>query len=165
MMKLVNGVEQRLTLGCYVDDLFTLYTHDGPHSLYAKFVGALTRHWNVEDEGPVSDLLNVDISVDDIHVMLKQERYIAHLVATYLPDGVPLSLQKSRSRTIDAGLFASCQSLVGALFYCSTQTRPDVAFAVGMLRRAMSCPTDKLLAAAQRVLMYLTVAISNDKSN
>eukprot|EP00965_Chrysotila_dentata_P089162 2944299-Pleurochrysis_carterae.AAC.1 len=46
-------------------------------------------------------------------------------------------------------------SLVGALLYCSTQTRPDVAYAVGMLCRAMSCPTALLLTSARRVLMYL----------
>eukprot|EP00965_Chrysotila_dentata_P023735 786529-Pleurochrysis_carterae.AAC.1 len=46
-------------------------------------------------------------------------------------------------------------SLVGALLYCSTQTRPDVAYSVGMLCRAMSCPTSALLDAARRVLMYL----------
>eukprot|EP00965_Chrysotila_dentata_P253929 6211516-Pleurochrysis_carterae.AAC.1 len=63
----VDGVEQRLTIGCYVDDLFTLYTHDGPRSLYEDFVAALTSCWNVEDEGPVSDLLNVDISTSDTH--------------------------------------------------------------------------------------------------
>ena len=47
------------------------------------------------------------------------------------------------------------QSLVGALLYCATNTRPDIAFAVGMLCRAMSCPTPCLLEAAERVLAYL----------
>ena len=36
------------------------------------------------------------------------------------------------------------QSLVGALLYCSVNTRPDVAFSVGYLCRAMSKPTDDL---------------------
>eukprot|EP00965_Chrysotila_dentata_P123009 4065630-Pleurochrysis_carterae.AAC.1 len=65
MTKTINNVEQRLTLGCYVDDLFTLYSHDEAGSLYDEFVQALTLRWNVEDEGPVSDLLNVDISADE----------------------------------------------------------------------------------------------------
>eukprot|EP00965_Chrysotila_dentata_P142068 4695990-Pleurochrysis_carterae.AAC.1 len=51
----VDGVTQRVILGCYVDDLFTLYTHDGEGSLYARFIHDLSHHWNVEDEGPVSD--------------------------------------------------------------------------------------------------------------
>eukprot|EP00965_Chrysotila_dentata_P031813 1060902-Pleurochrysis_carterae.AAC.1 len=56
------------------------------------------------------------------------------------------------ARNVAPDLLSSYQSLVGALLYCSTQTRPDVAFAVGMLCRAMSCPTPELLEAARRVL-------------
>eukprot|EP00965_Chrysotila_dentata_P000884 28087-Pleurochrysis_carterae.AAC.1 len=145
---MVGKVEQRLTLGCYVDDLFTLYSHDGEGSLYNDFVQALTLRRNVEDEGPVSDLLNVDMSVNKSCVVLKQEKCISQLVATYLPDGVPLAFSKSRtpaseslpqmvedalaskhSRTIPPDVLSSYQSLVGALLYCSTLTRPDVAFA------------------------------------
>ena len=37
-------------------------THRDEHSLYHKFVKDLELRWNVEDEGPVSDLLNVEIS-------------------------------------------------------------------------------------------------------
>eukprot|EP00965_Chrysotila_dentata_P087423 2886402-Pleurochrysis_carterae.AAC.1 len=49
----------------WVDDLFTLYSHDGPNSLYERFTSDLASRWNVEDEGPISDLLNVDISAAD----------------------------------------------------------------------------------------------------
>eukprot|EP00965_Chrysotila_dentata_P226359 6195363-Pleurochrysis_carterae.AAC.2 len=166
----------RLTLGRYVNNLFTQYSHDGPDSLYAQFVDALTTRWNVEDEGPVSDLLNVDIVVDEESVILKQKKYIAHLVKFFLPDGVPLSFHATRApasedlpklvenalrtkpeRTVDQKLMVSYLSLVGALLYCSTQTKTDVAYAVGILCRAMSCQTSELIAAAHRVLiMYLS---------
>eukprot|EP00965_Chrysotila_dentata_P178508 5895345-Pleurochrysis_carterae.AAC.1 len=60
--------EERLIVGCYVDDLFVLMHHDdAPGSLYAAFTDALATRWNVEDEGPVSDLLNVEIRRHDRH--------------------------------------------------------------------------------------------------
>ena len=44
---------------------------------------------------------------------------------------------------------------MGALLYCATQTRPDVAYAVGMLCRAMFRPTEALYLDAVCVLCYL----------
>eukprot|EP00965_Chrysotila_dentata_P073636 2432523-Pleurochrysis_carterae.AAC.1 len=62
------------------------------------------------------------------------------------------ALTSKPARNVAPDLLSSYQSFVGALLYCSTQTRPDVAFAVGMLCRAVSCPTPELLEAARRVL-------------
>ena len=45
--------------------------------------------------------------------------------------------------------------VVGAILYCSVCTRPDIAYATGMLCRAMTKPTPELFAAAERVLLYL----------
>ena len=54
--------------------------------------------------------------------------------------------------------------IVGALLYVATTTRPDIAFAVGMLTRTFACPTEGLLHEAERVLVYLyhtrTIAIT-----
>eukprot|EP00965_Chrysotila_dentata_P002777 90278-Pleurochrysis_carterae.AAC.1 len=50
--KPIDGVTQSFILGCYVDDLFILYSDDGPGSLYSSFTTALSSRWNVEDEGP-----------------------------------------------------------------------------------------------------------------
>jgi len=46
-------------------------------------------------------------------------------------------------------------SLVGALLYLATCTRPDIAFAVGDLSRFSAVPTVPLWMAAKRVLLYL----------
>eukprot|EP00965_Chrysotila_dentata_P070400 2326567-Pleurochrysis_carterae.AAC.1 len=43
----------------------------------------------------VTNLLNVDITTGATSVHLKPEK--AHLVSTYLPEGVPLSFRKSRT--------------------------------------------------------------------
>ena len=55
----------------------------------------------------------------------------------------------------DPKVLQQYQSIVGAINYCATHTRCDVALATGLLSRAMHCPTPELLLAAQRVLGYL----------
>ena len=54
---------------------------------------------------------------------------------------------------VDPVLLKKYQSVVGALLYCSTQTRPDIAFSIGYLCRAMAKPTDACYQDALRVLM------------
>jgi len=44
---------------------------------------------------------------------------------------------------------------VGSLLYLYTATRPDIAFAVGVLSRLMSCPEKDHIRAAKGVLRYL----------
>eukprot|EP00965_Chrysotila_dentata_P020145 666858-Pleurochrysis_carterae.AAC.1 len=84
MQREIGNETHRLIIGCYVDDLFTLYSHDGERSLYDTVTVALARRWQVEDEGPVFDLLNVDITVNDGCVELIQGKYIDSLVQTYI---------------------------------------------------------------------------------
>eukprot|EP00965_Chrysotila_dentata_P073677 2434000-Pleurochrysis_carterae.AAC.1 len=79
--------DEQLILGCYVDDLFVLHRDSSAGSLYASFTDALSTRWNVEDEGPVSDLLNVEIHRAAHHVTFSQASYIQHMVETFLPGG------------------------------------------------------------------------------
>ena len=44
---------------------------------------------------------------------------------------------------------------MGSLLYLSTQTRPDISFATGVLARYMHAPTTALLNKAKNVLRYL----------
>ena len=162
---------ERLTVGVYVDDLAVIYDYDDSHSLYAEFVAALGK-WNVEDEGELADLLGVDFTRDGGVVKLSQTKYIHKLFTTYLPEGKPAGVDCSTPcgadleqlvlnamlldrAAVDPALLKQYQSIVGALLYCATNTRPDVAFSIGMLCRAMARPTPALLAAAHRVLCYL----------
>ena len=163
--------DETLLVGVYVDDLCVVNTYTDKYSLYQSFVTAL-KEWNVEDEGALTDLLGIDFDFSDNCVTLRQSKYIQKLVHTYLPDGVPNRVQKSSrpcneslpqlvadalcdSEPSDPELLKRYQSLVGALLYCATNTRPDIAYAVGMLCRAMGKPTPDLLLAAERVLSYL----------
>ena len=167
-----NGPRQeKLVIGCYVDDLATVYTYDDEHSLYTRFVTALTTDWAVEDEGELTDLLGVDFTFEGGTVQLKQTRYIERLEKEFLPDGIPSTVQSNRppctpalpqlvadalsqAEAPDVSFVREYQRLVGALLYAVTNTRPDGAYAVGMLCRAMAKPTPELRDAALDVLRY-----------
>jgi hypothetical protein len=164
---------ERLIVGCYVDDLFVLSSHDDEHSVYSAFTRDLSLRWDVEDEGEVSDLLSIEIEPSDGHVMLHQRKYVDKLMKTYAPDGPPKSHSRRlppcdsslvqhqsdsmllNAEDIDPVLVRKYQSLCGALLYCAVNTRPDVAYAVGMLCRSMARPTPELHEDALRVLYYL----------
>lgn len=164
--------EEKLIVGVYVDDLFVLSSCEDEHSLYHSFVERLQSSWEVEDEGPVSDLLNVEITKGDGTVTLRQTAYIDKLIETYCPNGVPTRVQSTSTPCDDSvrehlltalgytdapdpTVLRQYQSLVGALLYCATNTRPDIAYAVGLLCRAMAKPTQELLDDARHVLYYL----------
>ena len=159
-------------IGCYVDDLFIIYNSDDEHSLYKQFTIDLSRRWDVDDEGEVSDLLNVEISRSDKGVTLRQTAYIEKLASTWLPEGVPSTFQYNsaphtediQAKVLDAlsttdppnpDLLRKYQSLVGSLLYAATNTRPDIAYAVSMLCRAMARPTPDLLDLGLRIVCYL----------
>jgi hypothetical protein len=154
-----------------VDDLACVYLQDDEHSLYHAFAAKL-REWDVEDEGELSDLLGVDFSISNGVVSLTQTQYIQRMMDRFMPEGASPRSQSnqlphspdlpqhvadalSSSEKAPDDLVKHYQSLVGALLYCATNTRPDVCYAVGMLCRAMSSPTPELLLAAERVLLYL----------
>ena len=159
-------------LGCYVDDLFTLYSSDAPGSLYREFVDALESRWDVEDKGEVSDLLNVEIDRGPDGVLRRHTTYIHKLVDTFCPDGVPASFTAdstpaapelpqlvlealSQSAPPSPAAVQRYQSICGTLLYAATHTRPDIAYAVGVLCRAMTKPTPALYDACLRVIYYL----------
>ena len=78
--------DEYLAIGVYVDDLFIAYSHDDEHSLYHEFTTSMQQRWDVDDEGEVHDLLNIEISREGADVVLRQVNYIEKLVATFLPD-------------------------------------------------------------------------------
>ena len=47
------------------------------------------------------------------------------------------------------------QALVGSLLYAAMNTRPDIAYAVGMLCRCMSKPKEDVYREAVRALCYV----------
>ena len=67
--------------------------HDGDGSLYNKFTAALKQRWRVEDEEPVTDLLNIEIKREGDAITLTQTSYITKLCREYFPDGPPAHIR------------------------------------------------------------------------
>ena len=117
------------------------------------------------------DLLGVEIAREGKLVTMRQKEYITRLSDEYLtPEQRNVSVDTpcdkelaqrvlaaadSDMSAVDPSLLRRFQGIVGALLYCSTNTRPDIAYSVGQLSRVTARPTTALLADAERVLMYL----------
>ena len=85
----MTTTDDALYVGCYVDDLYILYLQDGTDSLYASFTRELTQRWEVEDEGEVTDLLNIEISRQGASITLRQTAYIDKLTRERFPHAPP----------------------------------------------------------------------------
>ena len=155
-----------------------LHASDAAGSSFDSFRKRFFARWEAEDEGHMTDLLNVQIRREpDGSITLHQQPYINGLIQRFFPDGPPAHVQSSATPSTpelaqlvaDASLttipekrtpdeektFKRYASIVGALLYAATHTRPDITYAVGMLTRVLCKPTPDLLTAAERVLLYL----------
>ena len=82
--EVINGVLETVLIGVYVDDLCIVYLHEGDTSLYHNFSTQLTDRWDVEDEGAIVDLLNIEFDMNvPGQITLHQRGYIRTLVERY----------------------------------------------------------------------------------
>ena len=178
-----------LILGLYVDNLIIAHsaklTEDGAPvdagSIYAQFTAKLASDWDVEDEGPLKDMLGIEVLRNkDGSITLHQQGYVRKVLEKYLPslpEGktgldprcvIPHSLdlvKKVESVTCDTSidskeakfpdLVKPFQEKIGSLMYLSTNTRPDIAFAVNQLCRVMAKPTPELVEELDLIFIYL----------
>ena len=167
-------------VGLYVDNLQIVHSVDiddkgnaPPGSFCASFLKALNETWDVLDEGPMIDLLGIQVRHNaDGSITLHQEAYIDKLAERFLPGGVPPSLQGTSlpySRNLDKHVSdaAACtgvdyphlvkpfQERVGSLMYATTSTRCDIAYPVHQLCKCLAKPTPELMEEADRIIAYL----------
>ena len=176
--------KETFAVGVYVDNLQLVHSvpidEDGnaadPDSYLARFLTVLRTDWDVVDEGPMHDLLGMECETQqDGSVSLHQSKYIKKLLARYLshgpptrakPDTLPYSdlihsnveaaLQlKEEHGVVHPELVTPFQQRCGSYLYLVTSTRPDLAYPVTQLCRAMSCPTPELMVEFDRIAVYL----------
>ena len=71
-----RGDSERIVCGIYVDNLQLVHSAslDDPDSEVSRFVADLKREWDIEDEGPMTDLLAMELNVTLTGVSLSTRR-------------------------------------------------------------------------------------------
>ena len=142
--------------------------------LYARIVAIMRKEgWTVSEMGVPKVFLSIDcdLTLDGegrcVSIVISQYNQIAGMLARY-----PIPIAKDTKQSSNVPMIPGAvtkhamgspvlpnnlqySSLVGALIYLSTCTRPDIAYAVSALSRFTSKPTQAHWNAAQRVLVYL----------
>ena len=176
--------KETFAVGVYVDNLQLVHSvpidEDGnatdSDSYLARFLTLLRTDWEVVDEGPMHDLLGMECEPQtDGSIKLHQCKYIKKLLARYLPNGPPKRakpdtlpysdhihtsveaalLLKDEHGVVHPELVTPYQQRCGSYLYLVTSTRPDLAYPVTQLCRAMSCPTPELMVEFDRIAVYL----------
>lgn len=122
----------------------------------------------MKDLGPTSRILGMDIERDRAGGVLRlsQSRYIkkvlqvfrmdqAHPVSTPLGAHFKLVAVEESDQSVGSKEKFSYSNAVGSIMYAMIGTRPDLAFAVGVLSRFMSWPDATHWAAVQWVMRYM----------
>jgi hypothetical protein len=117
-------------------------------------------------KGECDWILNINVKRDwekgTIH--LSQEAAIVKLAkrfnligehGSWTPMESTLKLEKPSPDVVIPQAVFDYMSAVGGLLYISITTRPDIAYAVGVLSRYMSCPGAEQVEAAKRCIKYL----------
>ena len=168
-----------LKIGVYVDNHQIVHSVPldsdgrGPDGCaYNAFMDALAADWDVTDEGPMEDLLGIEIDyLPDGSIKLHQTAYIRKLLERFdvghnklgasskLPYSPTFLQSVADALSLPAGshpeLLRPLQEIVGCLMYAATSTRPDIAFAVQYLFRCLQRPSPALMRECHHVLEYL----------
>ena len=122
------------------------------------FVDAMAKEFKFTDQGKLTDVLGMQIHQDADSVSISHENYISNLVDTFLEGEANRKEHKTpaceeledliitateSTAPVDQELLSEYRSLVGSLLYSAVTVRPDIAYATGMLSRALNKPTKR----------------------
>ncbi|CAI7820490.1 unnamed protein product, partial [Closterium sp. NIES-54] len=156
--------EKQFVLLLYVDDLLLF---SDSKDLIREVKQRLGAEFAMRDLGPVTYYLGMHVDRDRASgtIHLHQEKYVKGVVESFgmgnsKPVGTPLAtgfscLTGEEESTLDEPEGKLIHSLVGSLMYAAVSTRPDLAYAAGVLGRVVSNPHTEHVHAGGRVLRYL----------
>ncbi|KAJ0617795.1 putative RNA-directed DNA polymerase [Helianthus annuus] len=155
-LKRRNGLVTCLII--YVDDM--IITGDDVEEI-AQLKRNLFSKFEMKDLGNLKYFLGIEVLRSKRGIFICQKKYVLDLLAeTGLidckPADTPMVVNHNLHMELDGKLAdrERYQRLVGKLIYLS-HTRPDIAYAVGVVSQFMHQPQVAHMEAAQRILRYL----------
>ncbi|GAA0159622.1 transmembrane signal receptor [Lithospermum erythrorhizon] len=147
-----------IIVSMYVDDL--IYTGND-YKMMMMFKESMVKVFEMTDLGNMNYFLGIEVRQTQAGIFIGQKKYAEEILKRFAMDDCNSVLcpmlpgttfdKDIGGRQIDETYY---KQIVGSLMYL-TNTRPDMTFAVSILSRFMSKPTELHLQLAKRVLRYL----------
>ncbi|KAI3506207.1 hypothetical protein L1887_28563 [Cichorium endivia] len=147
-----------LILAIYVDDLFVTGTN---LNMIKRFKLEMSKNLEMSDLGRLTYYLGIEVKQEESGITINQEAYARRILKeaglqdcnpTHIPMEPGNKLSKAEDEPeIDPTQF---RKVVGCLTYL-LQTRPDMAYAVGVVSRYMQNPRESHGGAIKHILRYL----------
>ena len=124
---------------------------------------SLSKTFKMKDMGQLCYCLGINFELTEQGISLCQKQYLiklleryklteANTVTTPMDPNVKLVKDDSYSKKVDATQY---QSMEGSLLHAARATRPDIAYAVGIVSKFNAAPTQAYLTAVKRIFRYL----------
>ena len=153
-------------LGVYTDDIFIFGTDEGEVNRMKNRLKGLFR---TKDLGAARWALGMAVHQEDDMIWLSQEKYLGDVLARFeehikmrklnpktpLPPNIKLLKEALNDGERSSAADKPYRELIGSLMYLAVGTRPDIAFAISLLSRFISAPSETHWKAALHVLRYL----------
>jgi hypothetical protein len=147
-----------LIVGVYVDDLIISGPSVGD---ILKFKTKMRRKFSMSDLGLLSYYLGIEVKQGGGAITLSQSAYALKILenanmknCNSCDTPMECRLKLSKVKGEDAIDSTAYRSLIGSLRYI-VNTRPDLAYAVGVVSRYMEAPGKQHWLAVKRILRYL----------
>ena len=142
-----------MIIAVYVDDILITGSSDEAIEVFKQQMG---RFFEMTDLGKLSYYLGIEVDQGDGYIELKQSSYANNILekaglrdcnpSKYPMDPKEQISKDEKGKPVDSTMY---KSIVGGLRYL-VNTRPDIAFSVGVVSRYIEHPTTLHLMAVKR---------------
>ena len=164
-MYVYDSNNEKCIIALYVDDLLI---GCNSQNFLKSIKSKLMSQYKMKDLGKVKQFLGVSFENRENDILIHQNDFTLALlkkfnfenckaVLTPIDVSNKLSSTSSNDKLVDINKY---QSAVGGLLYLATRTRPDISFAVGLVSKYCSKPSENHWIAVKRIFRYLKGTMS-----